>query len=349
MSGSHTHHSGQPHDHSHDHNHDDNNEENHQHNDSHNHQHDHQHNHDHSHIPNNKKVLIISFILIAGFMLVEFVGGIITNSLALLSDAGHMLSDAVALGVALLAVYISQKAISERKSFGYQRFEILAAALNGITLIAISLYICIEAILRFQQPEHIQIIGMLVISSLGLLINIIVAWFMFKNSDTEHDLNMRSAYLHVLSDMIGSIGAIIAALCLYFLGWEWADPLASIFVALLVLRSGIQVTRKATHILMQGTPERFDLQHIKTTILAHPLILDLHDLHVWSLSSKQYILSCHIVVDAQISMRQVQDLLNELEDKIILLGIQHTTIQTETIAHQHAENLHALEQQPHKH
>lgn len=336
MSDSHTHHHNHQHDDSHNHQHSHNNKKN------------HQHDHDHSHIPSNKKVLIISFILISGFMLVEFFGGIITNSLALLSDAGHMLSDAVALGVALLAVYMSQKAITERNSFGYQRFEILAAALNGITLIAISIYICVEAILRFQQPEHIQIFGMLIISSIGLLINIIVAWFMFKNSDTEHDLNMRSAYLHVLSDMLGSIGAIIAALCLYFLGWEWADPLASIFVALLVLRSGIQVTRKASHILMQGTPERFDIQQIQSIILEHPLIIDLHDLHVWSLSSKQYILSCHIIVDENNTMPQVQAILNDIEKQMALLGIHHTTLQTETIAHQHAKNLHTVDQHLHE-
>ena len=297
--------------------------------------HSHDDHHDHDHIPNNKKVLIFSFILITGFMFVEFMGGLITNSLALLSDAGHMLSDAVALGIALSAVYIGQKSVSERKSFGYQRFEILAAALNGITLVVIAIYICVEALLRFQQPEEIKIFGMLVISSLGLLVNIIVAWFMFKNSDTENDLNMRGAFLHVISDLIGSVGAILAGLCLYFFGWEWADPLASIFVALLVFKSGVQITRKASHVLMQGTPDRFDPQQIKNDLLKNSKILDVHDLHIWSLSSKRYILTCHIVVNDQLMMPDLQQLLSQLEQQIKAMGIEHVTIQAETTAHAH--------------
>jgi cobalt-zinc-cadmium efflux system protein len=150
-------------------------------------------------------------------MVVEFIGGFITNSLALISDSGHMLSDSVALGIALAAVFIGQKQITKNNTYGYQRFEILAAALNGITLVGIALYIFIEAILRFQQPQHIEVQGMLIVASIGLLINIIVAVMIFKGSDTEHDLNMRGAYLHVLSDLLGSIGAIAAALCIYFL------------------------------------------------------------------------------------------------------------------------------------
>lgn len=318
------------------------------HHDSSNQPHDAHQNHNHSHIPNNKKVLLISFVLITSFMLIEWIGGIFTNSLALLSDAGHMLSDAVALGIALVAVYVGQKSISDQKSFGYQRFEILAAALNGLTLIAISLYIFIEAIVRFQQPENIHIVGMLMISSLGLLINIIVAWFMFKNSDTENDLNMHSAFLHVLSDLLGSVGAITAALFLYFFGWEWVDPLVSIFVALLVLRSGVQVTLKTSHILMQGTPERFNPHHIKATILEHPEVLDIHDLHIWSLSSHRYILSCHIVVDAHISMQNVQQLLHRIEAQIEALGITHVTIQTETHDHRHTDIMACSAEQPHE-
>lgn len=308
--------------------------------------HDH-HDHDHSHVPSNKKILIMSFLMISIFMLVEFIGGFITNSLALISDAGHMLSDAVALGIALAAVYIGEKSSNEKKSFGYQRFEILAAAINGLTLIVISLYIFIEAIFRFQQPEEIHVQGMLIIAGIGLLINIIVAWMMFKGSDTRHDLNMRSAFLHVLSDLLGSVGAITAALCLWFFGWAWADPLASVLVAILVLRSGIQVTLKASHILMQGTPERFDPNQIKQTILNNSQILDLHDLHIWSLSSKRYILSCHIVVNEQMTMFDVQNLLQQVEHQMQDLGIEHVTIQTETTAHQHQHIDNCTIEHPH--
>ncbi len=160
--------------------------------------------------------------------------------------------------------------------------------MNGITLVGIALYIFIEAILRFQQPQHIEVQGMLIVASIGLLINIIVAVMIFKGSDTEHDLNMRGAYLHVLSDLLGSIGAIAAALCIYFFGWAWADTLASVLVAILVLRSGYSVVVKASHVLMQGTPEKFDLAEIKETILQDQRIQGVHDLHIWSLTSKRY-------------------------------------------------------------
>ena len=190
-------------------------------------QHDHQHDHGHHHhgANANKKVLLFSFIIITGYMIVEAIGGFMTNSLALISDAGHMLSDAIALGVALLAFTFGAKAVNMGKTFGYRRFEILAAALNGITLIAISLYIFYEAIERFLHPPEVATLGMLIISVIGLLVNILVAWIMMRGSDTDHNLNMRGAYLHVISDMLGSIGAIAAALLMMFFGWGWADPL----------------------------------------------------------------------------------------------------------------------------
>ncbi|NAR78792.1 cation diffusion facilitator family transporter [Acinetobacter haemolyticus] len=351
---SHNHTQDHKHNHSeHDHNHDHSGHK-HSHGNTHKHNHDHSghhhghgghdhdHDHDHSHIPSNKKILTISFLLITIFMVVEFIGGFITNSLALISDAGHMLSDSVALGIALAAVFIGQKQITKNKTYGYQRFEILAAALNGITLVGIALYIFIEAILRFQQPQHIEVQGMLIVASIGLLINIIVAVMIFKGSDTEHDLNMRGAYLHVLSDLLGSIGAIAAALCIYFFGWTWADTLASVLVAILVLRSGYSVVVKASHVLMQGTPEKFDLAEIKETILQDQRIQSVHDLHIWSLTSKRYILSCHIVVSEEMSMQEVQILLHDLENVIQNLGIEHVTIQAETSLNNHDDIHHCI-------
>ncbi|KHF31528.1 Cadmium, cobalt and zinc/H(+)-K(+) antiporter [Paenibacillus sp. P1XP2] len=189
--------------------------------------HDHNHAHDdsHGHGQNNKKVLLFSFIIITAYMLVEAFGGFFTNSLALLSDAGHMLSDSLALAIALLAFKFGEKAVDKGNTFGYRRFEILAAMLNGVTLIVIALYIFYEAIDRFVNPPEVATVGMLVISSIGLLMNILVAWIMMRGSDTEHNLNMRGAYLHVISDMLGSIGAIIAALLMMFFGWGWQTRL----------------------------------------------------------------------------------------------------------------------------
>ncbi|EST94733.1 cation transporter, partial [Staphylococcus epidermidis Scl31] len=171
--------------------------------------HDHSHNHTNG---ANKKTLVISFIIITGYMIIEAFGGFITNSLALLSDAGHMLSDSISLGIALIAFTLGAKRANTSKTFGYKRFEILAAVLNGITLILISLYIFYEALQRFKNPPEVASTGMLIIALVGLLVNIVVAWIMLRGSDVEENLNMRGAYLHVISDMLGSIGAVIAAL-----------------------------------------------------------------------------------------------------------------------------------------
>ncbi len=227
----------------------------------------HDHGHDHTHGAN-KKVLLISFIIITLYMIVEAIGGFLTNSLALLADAGHMLSDAISLGIALLAFTLGEKAANYSKTFGYKRFEILAAVLNGLTLIIIAVFIFYEAINRFQNPPEVASSGMLIIATIGLLVNILVAWIMMRGGDVEENLNMRGAYLHVISDMLGSIGAIIAALLIIFFDWGWADPLASVIVAVLVLRSGYFVTKAGLHVLMEGTPQNVDLDEVIKTIQA---------------------------------------------------------------------------------
>src|SRR5690625_1813032 len=236
--------------------------------------------HDHTHGAN-KKTLMISFFIITGYMLVEAVGGFITNSLALLSDAGHMLSDAISLGVALLAFTLGEKVANHSKTYGYKRFEILAAVLNGVTLVLIAIFIFYEAIGRFLNPPEVASTGMLIIACIGLVVNILVAWIMMRGGDVEENLNMRGAYLHVISDMLGSIGAIIAALLIMFLGWGWADPLASVIVAVLVLRSGYFVTKSGLHVLMEGTPENADMDDVVETIKNKKGIEGIHDLHVW--------------------------------------------------------------------
>ncbi|GGH20383.1 cation diffusion facilitator family transporter [Paenibacillus segetis] len=294
--------------------------------------HDHTHNHGQT---ANKKVLLISFIIITGYMLVEAFGGFITNSLALLSDAGHMLSDSIALGVALLAFIFSEKAVNIGKTYGYRRFEILAAALNGITLIAISLYIFYEAIDRFINPPEVATLGMLIISVIGLLVNILVAWIMMRKSDTENNLNMRGAYLHVLSDMLGSIGAIAAALLMMFFGWGWADPLASVLVAALVLRSGYYVTKSALNVLMEGTPTNMDVNELVQTIKQVEGVKDVHDVHVWSITSSLNALTAHVVVEGTQSVYDTESLLQKVEHRLEHKGIHHVTLQIESEKHIH--------------
>lgn len=290
----------------------------------HSHGHDHDHHHHHS---SNKKALLWSFILIASFMVVEVIGGIVTNSLALLSDAGHMLSDAAALGLSLFAILLGEKKATLQKTFGYRRFEIIAAALNGITLILISAYIFYEAFRRFQNPPEIQSLGMLTISVIGLLVNIGAAFILMRGNKDEN-LNIRSAYLHVLGDMLGSIGAIIAALLIYFFGWSYADPFASIIVAILIIISGYRVTKDSFHILMEGSPNSIDHTKIKQRLGLISGVKEVHDLHVWSITSEMPMLTCHISI---IEGENHDDVLRQAQYIIANeFHIEHSTLQIES-------------------
>lgn len=298
----------------------------------------HDHGHDHTHGAN-KKTLLISFIIITGYMIVEAFGGFITNSLALLSDAGHMLSDSISLGVALLAFTLGGKVANYNKTYGYKRFEILAAVLNGVTLVLIAIYIFYEAIQRFQNPPEVASSGMLIISSIGLLVNIFVAWFMMRSGDVEENLNMRGAYLHVISDMLGSVGAIVAALLIMFFRWGWADPLASVIVAALVLRSGYYVMKSGLHVLMEGTPQNVDMNEVIQTLQNTKGVQSVHDMHVWSITSGLNALSCHAVVDDQMSIADSERLLRQIEHDLEHKNIHHMTIQLETSAHRHDNSI----------
>ncbi|MEK3936279.1 cation diffusion facilitator family transporter [Sporosarcina sp. FSL W7-1349] len=298
----------------------------------------HNHGHDHTHGANTK-VLLISFLIITSYMIVEAVGGFLTNSLALLADAGHMLSDSISLAIALLAFKFGEKAASTSKTFGYRRFEILAAVLNGVTLIIIALFIFYEAVKRFASPPEVATTGMLIVSSIGLAVNILVAWIMMRGGDVEENLNMKGAYLHVISDMLGSIGAIAAALLMMFFGWGWADPLASVIVAVLVLRSGYFVSKSGLHVLMEGVPSNVDLNEVLHTIQNAKGVQSVHDLHVWSITSGLNALSCHAVVDDQMTIAESEQLLRAIEHDLAHQNIHHVTIQLETPAHAHDDSI----------
>ncbi|MFB4169777.1 cation diffusion facilitator family transporter [Virgibacillus sp. JSM 102003] len=295
------------------------------------------HDHDHSHGAN-KKALMISFSVITAYMIIEAIGGFLTNSLALLSDAGHMLSDSVSLGVGLLAFKFGEKVANYSKTYGYKRFEILAAVFNGVTLILISIYIFYEAYKRFTEPPEVATTGMLIVASIGLLVNIFVAWILLRG-DTEENLNLRAAFLHVLGDLLGSVGAIAAALLIIFFNWGWADPLASVIVAVLVLISGWRVTKDAIHVLMEGTPKNVDLDDIINTMENAEGIKSIHDLHVWSITSGQNALSCHAVVDGNLSVHESQKLLRSIEHVLEHKGVGHVTIQMENNEHPHEDSL----------
>lgn len=303
-----------------------------------------------------QRTLLISFVIITGYMFIEAIGGWLTGSLALLSDAGHMLSDSIALGATLMAFKIGEKVATRQKTFGYKRFEILVAGVNGATLVIIAVMIFYEAIKRFNSPPEIATQGMLIIATIGMLVNILVAWLMHRGNsagdshnhgdepaidDTTNkdktkkptNLNMQSAYLHVLSDLMGSVAAIVAALLMMGFGWVWADAAASVIVAILIIVSGYRVVRDSVHILMEGTPKGISIEMVEAQMVTHPQVIKIHDLHVWSITSGLNALSCHVVVDGEMSIHEASLLISELEQGLQDLGINHATIQVESLSH----------------
>ncbi|GIP41727.1 cation transporter [Paenibacillus sp. J45TS6] len=319
----------------HQHTQDHKNNHSHRHEDHHHHHHNHDHGHSHggggghTHIhTNNKKALFLSFLLITAFMIVEVIGGLYTGSLALLADAGHMLSDAIAMGLALFAFKIGEKAASSSKTYGYKRFEILAAFLNGLTLLIISITIVWEAVQRFSAPPEIASSGMLAVAVIGLIINIVVAFILMSGGDVKGNLNLRGAFLHVIGDLLGSIGAIIAGLLIICFGWSIADPIASLIVAVLILISGYRITKDAVHVLMEGKPDFIDLDDVREELLKIPSVISLHDLHSWSITSDFPALTVHLVVSGEANRDELL-----IEAKSLLeqkFHISHSTIQMES-------------------
>ncbi|HGA0511846.1 cation transporter [Bacillus pacificus] len=283
------------------------------------------HSHDHGH-SKNKKALLFAFLLTTSFMIAEVIGGFVTNSLALLSDAGHMLSDAVSLALSLLAFKLGEKTATNAKTYGYKRVEMLAALCNGVVLIVISIYIFIEAIRRFKEPVEIASNGMLIIAVLGLLINILSAWILMRGGDVKGNLNLRSAFLHVLGDLLGSVGAIIAALLIKFFGWTAADAIASILVSILVIISGWRVTRDTVHILMEGAPQNINVEEVKSTLLNITIVKEVHDLHIWSVTSDFQVLTCHLIIKGNETQSVLKEATDVLKEKF---HVEHVTIQVE--------------------
>ena len=300
-------------------------------------EHNHDHHHDHTNGAN-KKALTISLILIASFMIVEVIGGVLTNSLALLSDAGHMLSDAISLAVALAAFKMGEKAADSSRTFGYRRFEILAAVFNGATLIVIAVFIIVEAAGRFVNPPEVATTGMLIIAVLGLIVNIVVAKILMSG-DTHDNLNMKGALLHVFGDLLGSVAAIIAALSIMFFGWGFMDPLASIIVAILIAISGLRILRQSVNILMEGVPENIDVDTIIKTINNIEGVEDAHHLHVWSISSGMNAMSVHVVVNGTLNVHETQETIHRIEEQMKHENIEHITVQVECKHHDHDDKL----------
>jgi cobalt-zinc-cadmium efflux system protein len=294
----------------------------------------HVHHHSHDHGRNsNKKGLTIALVITAGIMFLEFFGGLFTNSLALLSDSGHMLSDVSALALSLLAMWFAIRPPSPRKTYGYYRFEILAALFNGVALFVIAGVISWEAYLRIIDPPKVASGSMIFISAIGLAANLLSAWVLMRNSDVKENINVRSAYLHVIGDALGSVGAIIAGILMQIFAWYIADPIISIIVAILILKSAWGVVSHSFHILMEGTPITIDKKKVEEILLSIPEVENVHDLHIWTITSGFDTLSCHLLIkEGSKSQHILQEAIKKIKDQF---HIQHTTIQIETIDFQH--------------
>ncbi|MEX2105053.1 MAG: cation diffusion facilitator family transporter [Bacilli bacterium] len=303
--------------------------------------HHHGHSHDHGHHEHsregNKKGLTIALIITAGIMLLEFFGGLITNSLALLSDSGHMLSDTTSLTLSLIAMWFATRPPSPNKTYGFYRFEILAALFNGVTLFVIACFIIYEAYGRFIEPPTVAGGSMMIIASIGLLANILSAWTLMRKGDIKGNINIRSAYLHIIGDALGSVGAILAGLAMFLFSWYIADPIISVVVALLILKGAWEIIKQAIHILMEGTPITINQAEVKQSLLKINGVIDVHDLHIWTITSGKDSLSCHLLIDEEVDSQEVlQESIQKIENEF---KIQHTTIQVEKsdLHHEHLE------------
>ncbi len=269
--------------------------------------------------------LFLATFLTITIFLVELVGGLMSGSLALLADAGHMFTDVLALLISSLAVWVAAKPATKNRTYGLYRIEILAALLNGIVLCLIAIFICYEAILRFGSPRDIHTGKMTLFGGVGLIANIVSAWLLHRSK--ESSINVKAAYFHVLSDLMGSVGVLIAAGLVTLTGWSGFDSLISLSIAVLIVRSGWNVVSEAVDVLLESVPRDLDIACIERELRSHEHVVDLHDLHIWSITSGVNALSCHIVVDeydcSQNLILSIHKLLKER------FNIDHVTIQLE--------------------
>jgi len=290
----------------------------------------------HSHA-STTRALAVAMGITAAFFVIELVGGILTNSLALQTDAFHMLTDVVALAYALVAVWLAQRPVTLKRTYGYYRVEILSAFLNGIFLWAVVIFIFYEAVQRIQRPADVQSLNMLIIAVLGLVANGLVAGVLARSRNES--LNLKGAFLHVVADVLGSVGAISAGLIMFFTGWYQADPIASIMIGVLVFYSSGKLVRDSVNVLLEGVPSHIDVSAVERRILGMKGVKNIHDLHVWSIAdTKICCMSSHVVVEDGTNGKElVTKLIDILNEEF---GIDHTTIQLEDenypkAAHEH--------------
>lgn len=271
----------------------------------------------------NARMLVWALALTSVFLVAEVVAGIYFNSLALLSDAAHMMTDVAALAIALMAIRFGSKAADNRRTFGYRRFEVLAAAFNAILLFAVAIYVFVEAIDRFRNPEPIGSVGMLIVAVLGLLVNL--ASMRILSAGRDESFNVKGAYLEVWADMLGSVGVITGAVAIYLTGWSWIDPVVAVLIAVWVLPRTWILLRDTTNVLLEGVPKGMNLEEVRKAVAAVAGVSGVHDIHLWSMSGADSSFTAHVTVsgntDASTVRLQIERMLAERYE------VHHTTIQ----------------------
>jgi cobalt-zinc-cadmium efflux system protein len=281
--------------------------------------------HEHARREADRRALAAALVLVVAFLGVEVAAGFLADSLALLADAGHMLSDAGTLGLALFAAWMAQRPATPERSFGYRRAEILAALANGLALVAIAVWIFVEAARRLDDPGEPLGGWMLGVGAIGLAVNVAAAMILLRRG--SESLNVRAARRHVLADLAGSLGVIGAGAAILVTGWTYADPLVSVLIGLLVLASSWTILRESTHVLLEATPRGLDADEVGRAMATHPGVREVHDLHVWTITSGFPALSAHVLVDASADCHALRaELERTLRDRF---GLEHTTLQVE--------------------
>ncbi len=283
----------------------------------------------HSH-SGSRRALAIVLALNALTCLVEFVAGWWTNSLALLSDAGHMLGDVGAIALSLAAATLAARPAAPDKTWGWWRSEILAAMANGVSLVVVAALVVVEAVRRLGAPPEVSGPAIVGVATFGLLINLISVAALSAGGRRRGDLNLRSAFLHSVSDALGSVGAIVAGILVMTRGWTLADPLASVFIAVLVAVAGVRLLRDTVHVLMEGVPSGIRVERLRERLEGAVGVHAVHDLHVWSVTSRFPALSAHVVADSELSLGESQELLDRLRGLLgEEFGVRHVTLQLE--------------------
>ena len=302
---------------------------------SHSHEQGHDHSHDHglgghSHDLRgmSKRGLISALVLVSSYMFVEIVGGILSGSLALIADAGHMLTDAASIGFALVALHFSNLPASAQRTFGYRRLEILAALANALMLWLIAAWVVFEAYHRFLEVPDIEGGLMLAVGSVGLIVNIVAAWILRRSA--KHSINVEGAYQHVMADLLGSVGVVVSGVLVWAFGWTLADPILSVVIGILILLSAWRLLGKVIHVLLEGVPEHIDVRHLCNQMEDVEGVVLIHDIHVWSLAPDYDLLTAHILVDPDIRDDELASVRRRLRGIAANdFGIRHITIQLE--------------------